>query len=312
MLTFAAAVCAAVVLVPVYPAGAAVTANAWVDGNVIRYEAGIGQVNSVAVQRITTTLGVTLWQFTDVVALSAGPGCFHPNRGTSTVVWCNPGSTSLMAVYTRDLDDTVKLGHPDTYVFSGSGNDTIYTSTDPSSAALIFGEEGADRILSGGSRDDIDGGPGLDTVSYEHRLEPVCGDLGSLAPPNGGPLGDPGACGVHDEEDVYLGYTIENLIGSPYDDELWGNKLSNKLFGGAGVDIIYANAGDDLLFGGPGDDQLHGAYGSDVLYGEAGNDHLHVEGVSDGFDVHDGGDGYDECIGAMFNFGCEVISPPIA
>ncbi|MCF6237708.1 MAG: hypothetical protein L3J79_02665, partial [Candidatus Marinimicrobia bacterium] len=49
-------------------------------------------------------------------------------------------------------------------------------------------------------------------------------------------------------------FSIENVIGSAYDDIITGNSDINELLGGAGNDIITGGAGDDLLFGGDGDD----------------------------------------------------------
>ena len=49
---------------------------------------------------------------------------------------------------------------------------------------------------------------------------------------------------------------IENAIGSPGRDYVFGNAADNSLTGGAGNDTIYGGAGQDTLDGGAGDDTL--------------------------------------------------------
>ena len=48
--------------------------------------------------------------------------------------------------------------------------------------------------------------------------------------------------------------SIENLVGSAFDDNLIGNNLLNTLNGGAGDDTIEGGAGADTLIGGIGSD----------------------------------------------------------
>jgi Ca2+-binding RTX toxin-like protein len=59
-------------------------------------------------------------------------------------------------------------------------------------------------------------------------------------------------------------YSIENLIGSNYDDSLIGDSGANALFGGAGDDMLYGGAGSDLLSGDAGADVLDGGAGIDT------------------------------------------------
>lgn len=81
-------------------------------------------------------------------------------------------------------------------------------------------------------------------------------------------------------EDDYL-ISIENVVGSAFDDRLSGNDRANTLSGGAGDDRLDGGDGDDVLDGGAGDDELEGGDDGDVLNGGAGNDEL------------EGGDGRD-------------------
>ncbi len=79
---------------------------------------------------------------------------------------------------------------------------------------------------------------------------------------------------------VNFGTVIENLIGSNYDDHLYGNEVGNKIEGGTGNDSIEGWDGDDTLIGGAGNDYLTGGSGNDSIEGGDGNDTLVVNGLA--------------------------------
>jgi Ca2+-binding RTX toxin-like protein len=96
-----------------------------------------------------------------------------------------------------------------------------------------------------------------------------------------------------------------NVLGSQFDDIIFGNSRDNvitgsggsdKLFGMAGRDTLFGDQGNDLLAGGSGDDFLWGSFGDDQLIGDEGNDILYGNGGldrlygSEGNDRLDGGD----------------------
>jgi Ca2+-binding RTX toxin-like protein len=62
--------------------------------------------------------------------------------------------------------------------------------------------------------------------------------------------------------------TIENLIGSNFNDLLTGTATVNKLEGGTGADTLVGGAGADLLYGGDGDDRFVVALAADLATGE--------------------------------------------
>ncbi len=78
---------------------------------------------------------------------------------------------------------------------------------------------------------------------------------------------------------VNFGSVIENLIGSNYDDRLYGNVIGNQIEGGTGSDSIEGWEGDDTLLGGTGNDYLTGGSGNDSIDGGDGNDTLVVNGL---------------------------------
>jgi serralysin len=72
--------------------------------------------------------------------------------------------------------------------------------------------------------------------------------------------------------DTYV--SIENVVGSSFDDSLFGNGLANKLDGGRGFDFLVGGAGNDTLLGGDNGDILRGGTGADVINGGGGRDVL--------------------------------------
>jgi Ca2+-binding RTX toxin-like protein len=95
----------------------------------------------------------------------------------------------------------------------------------------------------------VNGGPGLDTVSYADMTVPVTVDLLAETATS---MGDDSLVG------------IERSEGSPFDDYLIGSQAANTLRGGSGDDTIKGLGGNDLLIGGPGDDSIDGGHGTDT------------------------------------------------
>jgi len=87
----------------------------------------------------------------------------------------------------------------------------------------------------------VDGGSGIDTVSYDYADSAVNIDLHRKKTTGG-------------DSDTLK--SIENGIGSDYNDSLRGNRLDNRLEGGSGNDVIRGMAGADVLIGGMGADSF--------------------------------------------------------
>jgi Ca2+-binding RTX toxin-like protein len=127
-----------------------------------------------------------------------------------------------------------------------SGNDTIYGGTGPD---MIYGGRGNDLIFASPEDTLIDGGAGVDTVSFLNSTTGVRVELWD------------GGLGVWPESDPdNLTYrsrvlsNLENVTGSNYDDLLNGNRGLNELDGGAGNDRLLAFGDGDFLTGGAGAD----------------------------------------------------------
>ena len=134
---------------------------------------------------------------------------------------------------------------------------------------VIYGLGGDDFINARGGNDTVDGGAGddrlhgsfgRDTVSFLSATSSVTVKLSIID------AQDTGGAGT----DTITAF--ENLQGSNYDDELWGDSISNVISGASGNDLMYGIAGDDELRGDAGDDVLDGGLGDDRLKGGEGSD----------------------------------------
>ena len=69
-------------------------------------------------------------------------------------------------------------------------------------------------------------------------------------------------------------FSIEEFIGSDFNDDLRGNNADNVLRGGDGDDTLIGFNGDDTLDGGAGNDTVNGGAGNDILFGGEGDDYV--------------------------------------
>ncbi len=158
-------------------------------------------------------------------------------------------------------------------------NPTLITGTEGNDG--VTGTEGDDELqglggndaLDGGAGNDIlDGGPGTDTAVYQFDPAGVTVDLDSGTATDG--FGD---------TDTLI--SIENVIGSEFDDALSGDGGANSLTG---------RDGDDFIDGGGGNDFLTGSTGADVLTGGGGADSfLYVSADEGGDTIEDWETGVD-------------------
>ncbi len=123
---------------------------------------------------------------------------------------------------------------------------------------VLNGADGNDMLAGGVGDDNLNGGNGVDTVTYAAAAAGVTVSLALTAAQD--TLGD----GL----DTLA--SIENLIGSSFNDTFIGDAGSNRLEGSAGNDTLKGADGADTLLGGDGDDLLEGGLGDDQLIGGAG------------------------------------------
>jgi Ca2+-binding RTX toxin-like protein len=178
--------------------------------------------------------------------------------------------TSIENLYGSNFDDHL------------SGNDANNTLAGLGGYDQLFGH-GGDDILSAGEgsswleggagADTMYGGTGGDTLVYRYSPEGVTVSLISHI-----------ASGGEAEGDTFS--NVEHIIGSAFDDHLYGdNGENNNLNGGDGDDTMKGFGGFDYIAGQGDDDTLYGMNGDDYLDGGPGHDYL------------DGGGGIDGMIG---------------
>lgn len=119
-------------------------------------------------------------------------------------------------------------------VRGGNGNDTFFVTTVKS---LYIGDAGADQFFSAGERNDFVGGAGRDSISYELR---EASDGGVTIDLTAG-LVQTGNLSTESLE------SIENAIGSNFDDTIFGDRGANRLAGALGDDTLVGRGGADMF-----------------------------------------------------------------
>src|SRR5262245_60228541 len=133
--------------------------------------------------------------------------------------------------------------------YGTSGNDVIYEDAATTLTADFYGKGGNDMFIAGNNdyfipgggyvTDTFHGGSGTDTVSYQYSSRRIEGSLesGIINRTFGTSLST-------DHVD-----SVEDLVGSKYDDDIYGSKAGNHLWGFDGNDVIFGYGGNDSLFG---------------------------------------------------------------
>jgi Ca2+-binding RTX toxin-like protein len=171
--------------------------------------------------------------------------------------------------------DTISGGGGPDEIDGGDGNDSL---TGGGGADKLLGGAGNDHLV-GTMDDSFDGGRGVDTLDLSGSPTAIGVDLSGLGAffpdvsvtmaPNGFLVAEPGS------ELSGVAKSLENVIGSDFNDFIFSNNLENFLRGGAGDDYISASRPDgvaDKLFGDDGNDELFSGGGNDELTGGTGAD----------------------------------------
>lgn len=193
-------------------------------------------------------------------------------RGTGGDNWIYGGG-GADAVFGRGGSD-VLIGE--------AGDDTLYGNEGDD---WLYGGDGIDRLIGGSGADYFNGGDGFDFVYYDDATSGVTVNLGNSALNRAAASGD-------------LLFNIEGVVGTAFNDNLYGDANDNWLYGNDGIDSLDGSDGNDVLIAGNGNDRVFGGEGADLLYGEGGNDWL-VAG--NGADWLSGGQGDDVLAGEAGN-----------
>ncbi|GAB5387844.1 MAG: hypothetical protein Alpg2KO_08120 [Alphaproteobacteria bacterium] len=203
-----------------------------------------------------------------IVEGSLGDDLYLLDDPTGVVIeQVDEGFDVLVAYVSFDLPTHVEVGlvaddAQSALTLNGSAGDDVLSALNfdyaPTFVHLLHGGGGNDTFIATSSAD-LDGGLGVDTVTFEP------GPAGAILDLDLGIVG-------YDEFELRTLANVENAIGSGFDDELIGDQADNVFEGLEGNDVLAGLEGDDDLFGGAGDDILMGGLGNDLLDGGLGVD----------------------------------------
>jgi Ca2+-binding RTX toxin-like protein len=180
----------------------------------------------------------------DVLKGGAASDSVYGREGDNTIAG-NAGNDYLYAGSGNDAisggtgDDTIDAGTGNNTIDGGTGANQIYSGAGVDSIIggdgndTIYSRAGADTITGGLGNDYIDAGTGKDTAVYATATAGVTVNLNVTSAQNTGGAGS----------DTLL--SVENLVGSNFNDNLVGNGGNNILTGGGGNDSLDGGAGTD-------------------------------------------------------------------
>lgn len=213
-----------------------------------------------------------------------GVPVLEPRQGPRKISISATDSTGTIVMLTINL---VPRGMAVGVSHAATAAPLVIKGTDASET--LHGGAADDELEGGASNDVIDGGPGLfdhlhggpgadflhggggyfNSALYEDSTAGVWVDLITGI----GRFGDA-------EGDVLI--DIDGLIGSAYDDRLFGHNEHNIIDGMDGDDHLFGRGGFDRLNGWRGNDFLVGGPGNDVMTGGPGTDRFDIADISTG------------------------------
>lgn len=151
------------------------------------------------------------------------------------------GSTLNDIIFAGDGNDIVFSSYGDDEIYGGKGDDFLHGGA---GSNKLYGEQGDDLLVYThyALNNIFDGGEGIDTVSAE--------DWGYNS-------------NINLTSSKFN--AVENIIGSAFNDTLYGDDKTNVINAGKGDDTIYSSAGTDSIIGGDGQDKFV-IYTTSVVY----------------------------------------------
>ena len=206
-----------------------------------------------AITSIVSTAGLTAVHGSSSVAVSSA------NDGESFVYQSQAGGQTAQAKVTIvEIDnsgsvdgsflDEILIDNNSGRTLNGYSGDDILIGNGGSDT--LNGGDGNDILVGGTGNDTLNGGDGNDTASYIDATSGVNITLNNSGNASGGSVS-----GWASGDQLS---SIENLIGSNFNDTLVGGNQDNVLGGLLGNDTLYGGGGNDVLIGGRGNDTMSG------------------------------------------------------
>jgi len=221
----------------------------------------------------------------DIILGGAGADEIYGGGGNDTASYSDSGEGVSVSLITGLGEFGTAEGDTLNSIENLTGSAFADSLQGNSGANVLNGGAGSDALMGGAGADTLEGGEGNDIAYY---LESTAGVVVLL-------YTDTASGGDAEGDELN---SIEHVVGSGYDDDLWGDDGGNFLMGLSGEDTLKGFGGSDSLWGGGDSDSLHGMDGVDTLRGEEGNDNLN--GGNDD-DFLDGGTGVDSMVGGTGN-----------
>ena len=224
----------------------------------------------------------------DIMEISGGVGGLLLGQSGNDHLKVSGGSQSILSG--GDGDDLVEAIGRDADLYGDDGDDTYQLMTATSqtlSASSLLRIRELIYVSSTNLESESRGVDTVDLAAFSSRAQLDLSITGLMNDPLVGLQSVvAGQLGL-----ILLG-SIENMIGTEFDDLLTGSGEANRIDGRGGDDELRGLGGDDILIGGNGNDRLLGGPDNDVYVFETdagfplGNDAI-VEGTNAGIDTLD-------------------------
>lgn len=206
-----------------------------------------------------------LWGRAGADQLIGGDGIdtasYFGSKGRLSVDLMRPGDNTKSAA--GDSYDSIEniLGAASRDTFKGDHGANLISGA--ANIDFLYGRGGDDELRGGAGQDVLFGGAGADLLKggtlrdradYYDSSIGLTLDLGRARNNTGDAAGD-----------RYV--DIEDLGGTAFKDQIYGDSATNRLFGREGADRLFGRGGDDDLRGGAQKDWLDGGAGNDDLRG---------------------------------------------
>jgi Ca2+-binding RTX toxin-like protein len=222
-----------------------------------------GSFNGTSGDTLVSIENVTGSNFDDRMIVGSTAGLYQGLAGNDAFFASANGSTldggdgsDTVSYQTSQVGVIVDLASSTPGSFNGTSGDTLVSIENVtgsgfddrmivgSTAGLYQGLAGNDAFFASANGSTLDGGDGIDTVSYERSAVGVIIDLASSTPGSfNGTSGD-------------TLVSIENVTGSNFDDRMIVGSTAGLYQGLAGNDAFFASANGSTLDGGDGSDTV--------------------------------------------------------